>query len=259
MTNAFVCRPLVPLAIETLAAPAAPTLAADMLNDMVGVQYVSGRVGTTDAIDIDLGAATAIDTIALLQTNGSAATWTVLGAATRSGLDTAPTLFSGTFAAGSVTPESGRTHALAVLASPATFRWFRIGLAGLFAPIEVGRLVIGRRFQPEVNFSFGAVLGARDLAGGDFSRRGIFLPGDGVIQRSIQLRWAHAQRDEAEQQISTLIERVGNRGHLLLCIDPDAHPQRQRRLYFGPLQGNLAQVWNVGQRFEWRADMNSVI
>lgn len=260
MTNAFLLRPLVPTAIALpLGAAAAPTSALDMLNDMIGVQYISGTGGPTDAFDVDFGVATSIDTVALLHTNGAAATWNILGAATQAGLDVGTTVFSGTFAAGSVTPESGRTHALAVLASASSFRWWRIGFGTVSAPMQIGRLVMGRRFQPAVNFSWGANLGVNDLAGGEFSRRGVWLPGEGAIQRTVALRWPLATRQEAEEQVSVLLERVGNRGHVLLCLDPDANAQRQRRLYFGPLRGNLGQVWNVGQRFEWRADVASVI
>ncbi|OYZ15643.1 MAG: hypothetical protein B7Y35_06125 [Sphingomonadales bacterium 28-64-96] len=260
MSNGFLVRPLVPTLVSSpLATPAAPTTEADVLNDMIGVQYVSGRSAAGDALDIDFGVATAIDTIALLQTNGAAGTWSILGATTRSGLDTAPAIFGGTFAAGTTAPTSGRTHALAVLGAAATWRWWRIGFAGLSAPIEIGRLVMGRRFQPEVNFSFGAALGVADLAPGEFSRRAVWLPGDGGKLRTIGLRWPWATKQEAEEQISTLMERVGNNGMVLLCTDPDANAQRQRRLYFGPLTGNLGMVWNVGQRFEWRADLRSVI
>jgi hypothetical protein len=259
MTNAFLLRPLVPTALSVPSTPASPTAATDLLNDMIGVQYISGAGGATDSIDIDFGVATSIDTVALLHTNGSAATWSLRGATSQANLGSASDIFNTTFAAGAVTPESGRTHALGVLAAPQSFRWWRIGLAGLSAPIQIGRMVMGRRFQPEVNFSWGAALGVEDLAGGDFSRRGVWLPGDGAVLRTISLRWPHATRQESEEQISVLMERVGNRGHLLLCLDPDANAQRQRRLYFGPLRGNLGQSWNVGQRFEWRADMRSVI
>lgn len=259
MSNGFLARSLVPTALSSPSGAASPTAITDLLNDMIGVQYVSAATGATDSIDVDFGSAVAINTVALLQTNGAAGTWTLRGATTQAGLAGAADLFSGNIAAGSVTPESGRIHALAVLASVATFRWWRIAFAGLAAPIEIGRLVMAARFQPEVNFSFGGQIGVTDRAGGEFSRRGVWLPGDGVIQRTISLRWPWSTRDEAEQQISTLFERVGNRGHVLLCTDPDANAQRQRRLYFGPLQGNLGMVWNTGQRFEWRADLASVI
>jgi hypothetical protein len=259
VSNGFLLRPLVPAALFAPATPAAPTALTDMLNDMIGVQYVSGAAGSTDSIDVDFGGAVAIDTVAILSGNGGTTTWTLRGATTQGGLDAAPTLFSGDFAAGSVLPTSVRTHALAVLAAPATFRWWRIGFAGIIAPPEIGRLVMGLRFQPQINFSFGAQLGVTDLAGGDFNRRGLFLPNEGATLRTVGLRWPHATRAESEEQISVLLERIGNRGHVLACIDPDPHPQRQRRLYFGPLRGNLGQTWNVGQRFEWRADLTSVI
>jgi hypothetical protein len=259
MSRGFLLRPLVPTALSVPSSPAAPTAAIDMLNDMVGVAYTSGAGGSTDNIDVDFGSAVSIDTVALLQTNGAAANWTLRGAATQAGLPGASDIFSATFAAGSATPSSGRTHALGVLAAPLSFRWWRIGLSGLTAPIQVGRLIMGLRFQPDVNFSFGAALGVEDLAGGEFSRHGVWLPGDGRIQRTLGLRWPHATRTEAEEQVSVLMETVGNRGHVLACLDPTANAQRQRRLYYGPLRGNLQMVWNVGQRFEWRADLRSVI
>ena len=259
MTNAFLLRPLVPSNILAVEPAAAPTAYADVLNDMIGVQYISGNSASTDLLDVDFGAATAIDTVALLQTNGSAATLLLRGATTRAGLDAASDLLLQDFAAGSELPTSGRTHALGLLSAPQSFRWWRIGFQGLSAPIQIGRMVMGVRFTPEVNFSFGASFGATDLAGGEFNRRGIWLPQEGVVQRTIGLRWPHATRTESEMSISRLLEQVGNRTHILACVDPDPHPQRQRRLYFGRLRGNLGQTWNIGHRFEWRADLDSVI
>jgi hypothetical protein len=259
MSNGFLLGPLVPTALSSPAGAAAPTVLGDLFNDMIGVQYVSAAAGATDSIDLDFGVATSIDTVALLQTNGATGNWAVRGATTQANLGAASDLFSGAIAAGSATPTSGRTHALAVFATPSSFRWWRISFSGLAAPIEIGRLVIGRRYQPEVNFSFGAALGVADLAPADFSPRGVWLPNRSAKLRTLSLRWPWSTRTEAEERISVLMEQVGGNGMVLICTDPDANAQRQRRLYFGPLGGNLNMVWNVGQRFEWRAEIRSVI
>ncbi|WP_310496491.1 hypothetical protein [Sandarakinorhabdus sp.] len=260
MSNAIIIEPLALSALFAPSAPAVPTALADLRSDLMGVRYVSGAAGATDSIDIDLAAATAIDTVALLATNGAPATWAVAAADTQGGLAT-PAYTSGsmTFPAGTVTPTTGDTHALHAMSAAETRRWWRLSLAGLSVPVAAGRLVMGRRIALARNFSTGAAFGVRDLGAVDFSPLGVPIVRPGARQRQLGLRFAYTYRDEAEALVSTMMERVGNTLPILIVTDPAVNAQRQRRMYFGYLQGQLDLVVNTGNMFEWRVTMASLI
>jgi hypothetical protein len=256
MGKAIIIEPLA----GTITAPngaTAPTAASDLGNDWIGVQWTSTIASGSDAVDMDFGVATTFDTVAILSANFAAATWFLAAGATQgaSTYDSGPN----TFQAGFVVPTSVRTNALIRTGSPVTFRWLRVWLTDLTSFFQAGRLVVGKAIAPAYNFSFGAAFGVRDLGGGDFSPQGVWLPRPGAKLRTIGLSFTRATKQEIEELISPLLERVGNGKFVLVITDPDVADQRQRRMYYGPLTGDLSMVWATAAGFEWRANLTSVI
>jgi len=221
----------------------------------------------TETLTIDLGADTAVDTIALfgIGTENVApnADWQwAIDLATE-----AQGAFSGSFwsgsasdlLAGSVLPVSGFGKAFwqASLGSPAAARYVRINFSALAnARIQVALVALGQAFQPARNYSYGAAFGVRDLGALDYSPRGVITQRRGRKLRGFGLSFASIHRDELEETMQRLFEQVGNTDPLVLVSDPAVHAQRQNRMGIGHLTGNLGSVHRVPGKFQ--ADINFV-
>jgi hypothetical protein len=258
MGNAFIVEPYGFTA--SAEGSAAGTTPANLTNDWMGVVHRGTATSTGAAIFADLGVARAIDTLAILSAAPSVSSILAVGGGTATGLGD---LFNSgviPFAAGAFVPENGRQHNLVMINSPISARYWTTQFNTLSGgPFEAGRWVIGQRFQPTRNFSFGASYGVIDRGGGDFSAQGVWLPKPGAIQRTIGLSFTATTKADAELALQPLLERVGNRKHVLLVTNPDADILRQRRMYFGPFVGNLETLWRVPDGWEWRANMVSSI
>lgn len=262
MANAIIVRPL-PFAGVTASQTAAGSSAEFVGNDFLGVCWKSNS-GAQEALFIDLGADIAVDCIAMFGLTGAQVgwTWDITAATSAQGPSFATSVWSesaGAVLAGTTMPVSGRGKALWVSGSglkPAA-RYFRIGLVAS-ANFTVGRVVIGQRIALSRNFAFGAAFGVRELGRVDFSRRGVMLRARGVKQRSVGITFPHVHRDEVEAVVHPLLERIGGTEPVLLVTDPDANVQRQNRMYFGPLIGDIGTIWARPGGFEWRANLTAL-
>lgn len=258
MGNAIIIEPL-DLPTITAETSAAGTSPGNLNNDWIGVVHRGTFSGSGAGVNVDFGAAREVDTVAFLSAGATPTTWTILASATNIGASDVYTSGSQTFAAGSVAPISGRRNSLWLLPSVATARYWSMPFGTIATPFEAGRLVMGKKINPAYNFSYGAAFGVTDRGGGSFSDQGVWLPRPGAKQRTLGLSFTRATKQEIEELIGPLLERVGNGKFVLVITDPDASTQRQRRMFFGPLTGNLDMIWNTAAGFEWRADLVSVI
>lgn len=144
---------------------------ATLQNEHVSRRW-KGRLGASEYVLVDLGAATAIDTIALLgcqaivgdtQANMTAAATTRVRVSTADAMGLAGDAYDSGLAAGRVRAAYG---ALVVhRPAPVTGRYVRIDLAQASAEaILAGRLVIGLRSAFAVNFGYGWSYGYADLS-----------------------------------------------------------------------------------------------
>lgn len=259
MGNALIVEPY-DLGTVTAEGSAAGTSPGNLNNDWMGVVHRGTATTTGAAIAADLSGAAAVDVVALLSAGASVSTVSNIAGGTAPGAGDVYNSGALTFPAGAIVPTSGRQNFLHLLPSASTARYWTVNMGTLSgAPFEAGRWVLGTRYQPQRNFSFGAAFGVTDRGGGDFSQQGVWLPKSGAIQRTIGLSFVSTTKAEAEQLLQPLLERIGNRKHVLLVTNPDADSQRQRRMYFGPFVGNLETLWRVPDGFEWRATMVSTI
>lgn len=259
MANAIFVRPL-PFAAVTASSTASGHSPDYVGNDFLGVVWKSAASGATQSIEIDLGADMAFDTVALFGLTGALSGWAwQIDAAPAAG-SYATIAASAPLLAGSVAPISGRGKALWVAASaPTPARYIRIFFRSLSsAAVTVGRVVIGQRIALARNFQFGAAFGVRELGRVDFSRRGVMLRQRGAKQRSIGISFPHVHREEVEAVVHPLLERIGGTEPVMLVTDPDANAQRQNRMYFGPLIGEIGTVWARANGFEWRANLTAL-
>ncbi|WHO37882.1 discoidin domain-containing protein [Sphingobium sp. AP49] len=262
MSNAVIVKPLA-FAAASAGSTAAGYDPAFVGNDHMGVVWKSATGAASQALTIDMGANVTIDTILLLGCTGALAGWTLkVEAATSAQGATFPAgSWVGAalpFLAGSAMPVSGRGRAIwfAPASPPPASRYWRLTIGGLAnAAATVARLVMGRKIQLQRNFQFGAAFGVRDMSNVDFSVRGVLLRRRGVKLRSVAVTFGSVYKDEVEAVVHPLIEEIGISEPIALIIDPDDDAQRQNRIWFGPLVGDLGTVWAKPGGFEWRASL----
>lgn len=281
MSNAFVVRPL-PIAAAAVAASGSSTVTGapiNLANDYAGVIWRGTTTGATLALDFDMGADIDLDTIMLFGITGTLlpdTSWRIALATAAQGPTFAGsnvTTGTGTgnywwppiaaLHAGSAMPVIGGGKGLWTKPSggPPLFRYVRLGFTGMgaSAQIEAARVVIGQRIQLERNFAFGGQFGVRDLGSLDFSPRGVLLRRRSKKLRTVNIAFPATFRDEIEEKVQPLLELIGNTEPIALVTDPDADAQRQNRMYFGPLLGEIATTQaRAGGGWEWRCPMVSL-
>lgn len=261
MSNAIFLSPL-PIVAAAASSTAGGYDVAYVANDHMGVTWKSGAGSSSQNVVIDLGADSAFDTIALFGLTGAQPGWTLqVQAATAAQGGFGGSFWSSdpvTLLASSAMPSSGRGKAYWTPPpdTPPPSRYIRLVFGSLSsAAVTVARVVIGKRFQPSINFKFGATFGVRDLGSLDFSVRGVLLRRYGAKLRTTGLTFPHEHRDKIEAIVQPLFERIGNTDCIAMVTDPDAHAERQKRMYFGPLIGDLESIFARPGGFEWRANM----
>lgn len=263
MSNSIIVKPL-PFASVSASSTAAGYDPTYIGNDHMGVVWKSEVGAATRTITVDMGSDVRIDAALLLGCTGADANWTlkVQAATAAQGSSFGQLAYDSgdaPFLAGSAAPVSGRGRALWLPPSAAAIpaaRYWRFVIGGLGAgAATIGRLVLGRRLQLARNIVYGAAFGVRDLGSLDFSRRGVLLRQRGKKLRTISATYPAASRVEAESYIHPLLEEVGNTGPIALILDPDPDAQRQNRIWFGPMIGDIGTVWQTPAGFEWRGEI----
>lgn len=264
MSNSIVVKPL-PWTAISATVTAAGYDPSYMGNDHMGVVWKSTSGAGTRTITVDMGSDVVIDTAILLGCTGAKSSWTLkVEAATAAQGSSFPAgSWVGAalpFLAGSEMPVSGRGRALwlAPASPPPPSRYWRFTTGGVTSgEVVVARLVLGRKIQLAENVVYGAAFGVRDLGSLDFSRRGVLLRQRGKKLRTINVSYEAVTRAEVESYIHPLLEELGNTDPLAFILDPDADVQRQNRIWFGVMIGDLGTVWARpgGGGYEWRASI----
>jgi hypothetical protein len=266
MSNGFVMLPLIPAAVSAPSGTAAGNAGLTVL-DYMGLFWQSP--GTIAQAQYDMGGNVSVDTVALLNLAGAPAgsfdihyATAAQGAVMSSvgtGLNQFQVITVGNAYAGANALANGRQAGLWVGSSPIVARHFRVHLTGVTSgQCRFSRFVIGKRLTLSRNFSFGGQLGVRDFSRIDFSNRATLLRRRAPKLRTCSLTFPHVERFEVEEQVQPLIEMGGNDSAVLLVTDPDAHPMRTRRMYFGPMVGNLGLVQRNARGWQWQAELVSV-
>ena len=263
MANAWIVKPL-SATVTAVSSSVQAGLPAYLFNDYAGVvlQVACDAAGNSAGITIDLGADTLLDTLLVfgVELLPIAGTLQLAYATAAQGPFTGAYSNDGSPAAyaGSAAMTSGKGVSFWAAAAPVTARYLRLTYFGTAAgqALRLSRLVIGRRFQPSRNFSFGAGFGAKDLGSLDFSRRGVLQRTRGAKLRTISLTFASIRKDEAEASMRPLIEQLGTTEMFALVTDPVVDAQRQNRCSFGPLVGDVALKWRNAAA--WEAGLNQV-
>lgn len=259
MATAWLLRPLPIVGAVTTTGAVQLGEGAFAFNDYAGVvcQLACNATGNTASLRFDLGSAQPIDALMLfgLQLLPTNATVSVGTSASSGGAYSQ--IASGPAYAGDQRPASGK--GVGVLAiPPTTARYVEVKFTSpAGGSVRLSRIVLGKRVQPERNYSFGAGFGVRDLGSVDFSAHGTLARRRGRRLRTAALTFASLHRDEVEAQTGPLLEQVGNTEPIGLLIDPDPHPLRESRAYFGTLVGDLSNVIRRPDTFEAKCNLVS--
>lgn len=187
---------------------------------------------TSQYVILDLGAAKAVDLVALMYTNlTSAATWRV-----RAGSTAAVSDWDG----GTVTAWAGSVqnvpapHALLRLSAAQTYRYWRIDLTDAANPdgfFQAGVAVLASAFQPARNYAYGAGRGFNDLSVKQDSFGGGMLFEAKARRPVLSFEAPYLTATEAEAGVMELQRQ--NDGPVLAMLNPDASTYRMGRMYYG--------------------------
>lgn len=274
MAAAWILNPLPISAVSTSNGTATGAI-ANLANDWMGVVWKS-TTATSVTITFDMGADVTVDTILLLGLVGPPtgaqmqirAATAAQGSAFSGGVGTGVNQYWQSAAenlyAGTVVPVSGKRKALwsaPTSGGPSACRYWRIVVTGLSASdyLQAARAVLCARIAPTLNFTFGGAFGVRDFGATDFSNRGVMLRRISSKLPSIGISFSNLKRDEVEASVQPLLQANGGTGPIAIVTDPASNAQRENRIYFGPLIGDLGTVWRNASAWEWRASLVSLI
>lgn len=205
---------------------------------------------------IDLGAAKAVNLIALLGHSGSSrASGRIRAAASEADLTDNPAYDSGdlplrshqagfdnTWAAGVADEEAGAldtNHFIQWLGGNAeTYRWWRIDVNDPNATyFDAGRLYLAHAWQPETNMNYGLSEGWIDP-----SRTGRTVGGKSMAVARPSFRWSeftlsYASKEEMFNEAFDIDRLRGTTRDVLFIVDPDDLPNLQKRTIYGTLRG----------------------
>lgn len=186
----------------------------------------------------DFGSAQAVDFLAIVAANALPGTQFRLRLGeTQAEVDGAAPYDSAaqTFISPSITSDDDLYHSHWELPSLQTYRWWRIDITGHTGDFEAASVVMGKKFEPSRYYNYGFGRGIEDLGGLSISPFGIFDEQPGIVLRRIQFTLAWVTEAEFETGFQPMLRKLGKRGVVYLCFDPESGPYRQSKTYMGPM------------------------
>lgn len=187
----------------------------------------------------NLGAARSIDFCSIISANALAGTSIRLRLGdTQAEVDGTADYDSGAlpFISPSIVREDGLYHSHLELPAVQNKQWFRIDITGHTGDFQASNLVLGQKVEPSGFYNFEWELGVEDLGNIEFSRWGVIDEEDGVIFRTLSFTLGWQTEAEFEAHFRPMMERLGRRGIIYLCFDPDPTTYRQAKTYMGVFQ-----------------------
>jgi hypothetical protein len=140
------------------------------------------------------------------------------------------------FISPSITREDGLYHSHLELPSLQTKQWWRIDIGGHTGDFEAASLIMGQTVTPTNFYSPGFEFGIEDLGDLELNRFGVVDETDGRILRTIACKFDFMTQVDYETKFRPLIEKLGKRGIVFMCFDPEANTYRQSKTALGWLQ-----------------------
>lgn len=187
----------------------------------------------------EFASAQSIDFVSLVSANAQAGT-TIrvrLGTSQVEVDGTAPyDSMAATFISPSISREDGLYHSHLELDAVQTATWWRIDIEGHTGDFEASTLIMGSKIEPSHFYNLDFEYGIEDLGNLDISRFGVFDETPGSILRTIDFTLAWQSEAEWEASFRPMIEKLGKRGIVHVCFDPESTTYRQARTYLGVMR-----------------------
>ena len=184
----------------------------------------------------DFGSAQPVDFMTLIQANALPGTTIRLRlGSTQAEVDGIAPYDSGALSliSPAITRDDGLYHSHLEISSVQTYRWWRIDIGGHTGDFEASSLVLGTRIEPSRYYNFDFEYSVKDLGDLSFGRFGVFDETPGAILRQVDFTLAWQSEAEFEASFRPMIEKLGRRGIVYCCFDPEATTYRQARTYMG--------------------------
>lgn len=140
------------------------------------------------------------------------------------------------FISPSITRTDGLYHSHLELPSVENATWWRIDIGGHTGDFQASSLVLGKKIEPTYFYNFEWESGIQDMGSLEITRLGVFDEEPGVILRTIDFTLGWVGEDEFEASFRPMMERLGTRGIIYLCFDPEPTTYRQAKTYMGVMQ-----------------------
>lgn len=206
----------------------------------------------------DLGAAKAVDLVALLYTNAtSTAQWRIRAANSVASVTSNPDYNSGLL---TFWPTTGLetwdfTHGIHWIASTQTYRVWRIDVSDSSNPdtyFEAGRWYISDAFQPTQNMQYGVALAWNDESPKPKSLGGQIVPVVRNQSRIADLRLSFIDEAEMYSNIFEIERRRGASKDVLVIFDPVASARLMDQTIYGLMETRNPIVNRAFEVFEKR-------
>ena len=210
---------------------------------------------------VDFGAAVTIDHVSLLNTNAQADTRMWIGMGTSAAEASGGSPAFSTAPAPLITPAvTGRDRYHGFLSfAPQTYRYMALRTDTHSGVFEASILAAGQRIGPSKYYEPEWETGPEDLGTLAYGRNGVPEIADGATLRRLGFTTAWMTEAEHETIFQPLLQRLGRRGSVLCCFDPEATIYRQGRTYFGTM-ADQGRPRKIGfNRFEKRFEIVSII
>lgn len=218
----------------------------------MSLKQVYRSISATMFIEADLGAAKAVNLIALIGHSGSSRSYARIRAASvYANLTTAPDYDSGllpfrshqtgydaAWAAGVSDEQKGALgkNLFMKFFATQTYRYWRIDIVDPQASyIDIGRLYISNAFQPAINIEYGINEGINDPSRKTRTVSGELIPVERKKWRYVDFSLGYASKQEMFDRIFTIENTRGSTRDVLFVVDPDEKEHLQYRSYYGTM------------------------
>ena len=134
-----------------------------------------------------------------------------------------------------ITREDGVYHSHYEIGSVITARYVAIDIAGHTGDFQAAFLVLGQKLTPASYYSPDFEFGLDDRGSIDWTRYGVAEEEAGVIMRKLGLTFSWLSQSDYETKFRPMTEKLGKRGMVYFCFDPEPTVYRQAKTYFGVL------------------------
>ena len=135
-----------------------------------------------------------------------------------------------------ITRDDGLYHSHLEIGSVQNALWWRIDIGGHTGDFEASVLVLGKQIVPGRFYNYEFERGIEDMGELSFNRWGAPDETPGMMMRSLNFTLGWMSEAEYEASFRPMFEKVGRRGAVYICFDPDSSTYRQSKTYLGPFR-----------------------